>query len=235
VAEILLRQGKIDASLQTLNDARLKFPSEPAVTCALGIALSAAKRFPEAVSIFEQAVQDAGSGARDMLDTHFYFAFGAAAEQAGQVDKAVDLLKKAIDLDPQSAAEAYNYLGFMWVDRGIKLDEAGRLIKKALQIKPDEPAYIDSLGWFYFRKGDIKHAVETLKKAASLIHPEDATVDEHLGDAYAASNDTTQALDYWQRSAAIDKDNKEIAVKIAGARQKLAHSPPSLPSVPSVP
>jgi len=64
--------------------------------------------------------------------------------------------------------------------------------------------------------------VETLRKAASLIQPEDAIVDEHLGDAYAASGDTASALDYWQKAAAIDKENKEITVKIAGARQKLA-------------
>ena len=50
-------------------------------------------------------------------------------------------------------------------------------------------------------------------------------VDEHLADVYAAQNDTAQALTYWQKAAALDKDNKEIAVKIAGAKQKLAHQP----------
>jgi tetratricopeptide (TPR) repeat protein len=110
----------------------------------------------------------------------------------------------------------------MWVDRGMKLDEGAGLIRKALQMEPDNPAYIDSLGWYYFKKGELAQAVETLKKAATTIQPEDAVVDEHLGDAYSASNDTPHALDYWQRALAIDKDNKEIAVKIAGARQKLA-------------
>jgi tetratricopeptide (TPR) repeat protein len=120
----------------------------------------------------------------------------------------------------------------MWVDRGLKLDEAGELIKKALRMDPENPAYIDSLGWYFFKKGNFKQALETLKKAAALIKPEDATVDEHLGDAYAATSDTIHALEYWQRAAALDKDNKEIPVKIAGARQKLARQAPPANSTP---
>ena len=225
-AELLMRQGKLDTAIQTLNDARIKFPTEAQITCSLGIALSAAKRYREALGIFEQAVQEASQGQTEMLDSRFYFAYGSAAEQAGDLEQAALLLKKSIDLDPKSAAESYNYLGYMWADRGIKLDEAGELIKKALRLDPDNPAYLDSLGWYYFKKGDLKRAIELLMKAASLIKPEDPTVDEHVGDAFAASNDTAQALAYWQRAAAIDKDNKAITVKIAGARQKLAHSTP---------
>ncbi len=231
-ADLLIKQNKTDAAIRTLEDARVKFPSEAEIPYALGVALSAAKRYSDAVDVFEQTVDEAAAGETEMLDARFYFMYGAAAEQAGQVAKAAEMLKKSIDLDPPSAAEAYNYLGYMWVDRGLNLDEAGELIKKALKMDPNNAAYLDSLGWFYFKKGDLKQALATLQTAASLIKPEDATVDEHLGDVYAASNDTAHALDYWQRSAALDKDNKEIAVKIAGARQKLAGQgtpPPASP------
>jgi tetratricopeptide (TPR) repeat protein len=221
-AALLMKEKKVDAAIETLAEARARFPSEAQVTYSLGLALSEAKRYQEAVGIFEQAVQEASQGETEMLDAQFYFAYGAAAEQAGQVDKAAELLKRSIDLDPADAAEAYNYIGFMWVDRGQKIEEAGALIKKALQMDPRNAAYIDSLGWYYFKKGELTQAVETLKKAAKTIQPEDAIVDEHLGDAYAASNDMPHALDYWQRASTIDKENKEIAVKIAGARQKLA-------------
>jgi len=221
-AALLMKERKVDAAIQTLTDARTKYPDKAEITYSLGLAYSEAKRYRDALSIFEQAVQEASQGQTEMLDARFYFAYGAAAEQSGQVEKAAELLKKSIELDPQSAGEAYNYLGYMWVDRGLKLDEAGELIRKALQTEPENPAYVDSLGWYYYKKGDFKHAIETLKKAAAAIQPEDATVDEHLGDAYAASNDMAHALDLWQRAAALDKENKEIAVKIAGARQKLA-------------
>jgi tetratricopeptide (TPR) repeat protein len=227
-AALLMEEHKLDKAIQLLTDARTKFPDQVEVTYSLGLAYSEAKRFHEALAIFDQAVQEASVGGMDMLDSRFYFAYGAAAEQSGQVEKAAALLQKSIDLepDPQDAGEAYNYLGYMWVDRGMKLDEGGDLIKKALKIEPANPAYVDSLGWYYFKKGDFKDAIETLKKAAASIQPEDATVDEHLGDAYAAANDMTHALDLWQRAAALDKDNKEITVKIAGARQKLAHEGP---------
>ncbi|MGA3171078.1 MAG: tetratricopeptide repeat protein [Chthoniobacteraceae bacterium] len=221
-AALLMKLGKMDAAIQTLTDARTKFPTEAQVTYSLGLALSEAKRYPEALGIFEQAEQEASIGQTEMLDAQFYFAYGAAAEQSGQVEKAAELMKKSIDLDPANASDAYNYLGYMWADRGMKLDEAAGYIKKALQMQPDNAAYIDSMGWYYYKKGDFARAIEILKKAAKLIQPEDAVVDEHVGDAYAAAGDTNQAIDYWQRASALDKDNKEIAVKIAGARQKLA-------------
>jgi tetratricopeptide (TPR) repeat protein len=231
-AALLMKEKKTDAAVQTLTDARIKFPSEAQVTYALGLALSEAKRYPEALAIFEQAIQEAASGETEMLDAQFYFTYGEAAEQAGQVDKAAEMLKKSIELDPPSAAEAYNYIGFMWVDRGLKLDEAAGYIKKALQMDPDNPAYIDSLGWYYFKKGQYPQAVELLKKAAKLIQPEDPIVDEHLGDAYSAENDTAGALTWWQKALALDKDNKGIAVKIAGARQKLARQGTPAPATP---
>ncbi len=221
-AALQMKEQKLDAAVQTLNDARTKFPAEAEITYSLALALSEGKRYSEALEIFAEAVQEAADGQTGMLDGQFYRAYGEAADMAGQSDKAAEMLKKAIDLDPGNAADAYNDLGFMWVDHGVNLDEAGGLIKKALLMDPGNPAFIDSLGWYYFKKGDIPHALENLKKAASLIQPEDAEVDEHLGDAYAAANDETKALDYWTRSAGIDKQNKEILVKIAGARQKLA-------------
>ena len=229
-AALLMKEKKTDAAIQELTDARMKFPSEAEVTYALGIALGEAKHFQDALSTFEEADEEASTGETEMLDAQFYFSYAAAAEQAGQVDKAFALFKKSIDLDPESSAEAYNYMGFMWVDRGLKLDEAAGYIKKALQMDPNNPAYIDSLGWYYFKKGQYAQAVTLLKKAAKTIQPEDAIVDEHLGDAYSALNDTTNALDYWQKASALDKDNKEIAVKIAGARQKLARQSPPAPA-----
>ena len=234
-AELLIKENKVDAAIQILTDTRLKFPAEARVTYFLALALSESKQFHEALTIFDEAVQEASQGQTEMLPAQFYFDYGAAAEQCGELEKAAVLLKKSIQLDPQAAAQSYNYLGYMWVDRGMRLEEGGDLIKKALQMDPENPAYIDSLGWYYFKKGSLKEALETLKKAAALIKPADATVDEHLGDAYAATSDTAHALEYWQRAAALDKDNKEIPVKIAGARQKLVRQAPPAGSTPSTP
>jgi len=228
----LMKQGKLDEAVQTLNDARTRFPTEAEITYTLGIALSEGKRYQEAMDVFADAVQEASDGETEMLNGDFYRAYGEAAEEAGDLDKAAEMLRKAIDLDPGDAADACNDLGFMWVDHGMKLDEAADLIRKALVMEPGNPAFIDSLGWYFFKKGDYPHALENLKKAAALIQPEDAIVDEHLGDAYAASNEAGKALDYWQRASGIDKENKEILVKIAGARQKLARQGAPAPATP---
>lgn len=231
LADLDLKQKRAAAAIATLTDARTRFPNEARVTTFLGFALAEAKRFREAMGVFEEAQQEAAEGETSLLDAQFYFTYGAAAEQAGEVDKAADLLKKAIDLDPDNAAEPQNYLGFMWVDRNMHMEEAGGLIRKALKADPTNPAYIDSMGWYYFKKGDFKQALENLKRAAVTIHPEDPQVDEHVGDAYSASGDTAAALDYWQKAAALDRDNRELGVKIAGAREKLARQPAPSPAV----
>ena len=159
---------------------------------------------------------------------------GAASERAGLIDKAVELLKKSIELDPGSAAQAYNYLGYMWVEKGEKLDEAGDLIQRALDMEPDNPAYMDSLGWWFYKKGDAEKALEHLQKAAGSIKPEDAVVYEHLGDVYGKLNNVAQALVYWQKAATLDPDDKEeLAQKIENAKQKVtAHPAPGTQAEP---
>ena len=153
IAALQMKQKKYDLAIRTLSEARVKLPANPELTYSLGLALSEAKRYQESLAIFEQAQHEAENGQIQMLDAQFYFAYGAAAEQAGMVDKAAELLRKSIELDPQHSAEACNYLGYMWADRGQKLDEANELIKKALAMQPDNPAYMDSLGLVLFQKG----------------------------------------------------------------------------------
>src|ERR1700730_16700318 len=152
-AEVQLELKQYDRAISTLEEARRLFPV-PQITYSLAIALSTAKRFSEALPIFEAALQDAQSNEEELLDGSFYFNYGATAEQAGLVEKGGTVIAHSIDLDPSKAAQAYNYLGYMWVDRNINLDEAGSMIKKALEIEPENGAYLDSLGWFYFKKGD---------------------------------------------------------------------------------
>jgi Flp pilus assembly protein TadD len=91
-------------------------------------------------------------------------------------------MKRAIEINPQNAA-ALNYLGYTWAEMGIHLDEAERLIERALKIEPNDGFYIDSLGWVYYQKGDYMRAVEQLERAVEIT-VDDPTIIEHLGDAY---------------------------------------------------
>src|SRR5204863_287660 len=102
----------------------------------------------------------------------------------GLVDRAAELMRESIRLDPSNAAQAYNYLGYMWVDRDMNVEEAGDLIKKALELEPDNAAYRDSLGWYYYKKGESDKALKELLLAAETIKIGDSVVFDHIGDTY---------------------------------------------------
>ena len=99
---------------------------------------------------------------------------------------------KAIELNPRNAA-ALNYLGYTLADMGVQLDEAERLIRRALELQPNDGIYIDSLGWVYYQRGDYQRAVEQLERAVELAG-EDPTIVEHLGDAYQRLGQSDAAL-----------------------------------------
>jgi len=228
-AEVQLELRRYDQAISTLEEARRRFPI-PQITYSLAIALSTAKRYSDALPIFEAALQEAQSSEEELIDGNFYFNYGATAEQAGLVDKAATLLRKSIELDPSKAAQAYNYLGYMWVDRNLNLDEAGSMIRKALEIEPDNGAFLDSLGWFYFKKGDLSRALTELLHAADLFNPPDPVVYEHIGDTYRSLGNTPQALSYWQKAMNLDPQNQSIASKIDQAKAKMTSNPANSPT-----
>jgi tetratricopeptide (TPR) repeat protein len=234
-AELDLQLKQNDRAIATLQEARHRFPI-PQITYALAVGLSTAKRYSEALPVYEAALQEAKSGQQEIIDGNFYFNYGVTAEQAGLVDKAAGLLKKSIELDPSKSAQAYNYLGYMWIDRNLNLDEAGTMIRKALEIEPDNGAYLDSLGWYYFKKGEFSKALNELLHAADRVHPADPTVFEHIGDAYRSLGNVGQALNYWQKALKLDPQNQGLASKTDEAKAKYTANPvPSAPAPVSSP
>ena len=237
---IRAKPPRYDRAIDILQAARKKFTDRPALSYLLGIALSQAKRHNEALAAFSDAQALAETNREELLNAEFYFSYGAAAEQAGLFDKAAELLKRSIELDANNA-QSYNYLGYMWADRNEHLDEAGELIKKAIALEPDKGEYLDSLGWFYFRKGDFDRALKELLHAQENVlleeQKDDATVLDHIGEAYLKLGKTAEALSAWQKSLAIE-ENKKVAEKIEAAKQKLTKgndTPPPAPAVESAP
>ena len=157
LAELLIGPLKeSERAVKVLTEARQRFPNAPEFTYYLALALREAKHPQQAVSTFEEALNEAQGENEGVLNARFYFDYGAAADQAGLYDKAADLLRKSIALDPANAAEAYNYIGFMWAEHNLHLDEAEEMIGRALQLDPNNGAYLDSLGWLYYRKGKVR-------------------------------------------------------------------------------
>jgi tetratricopeptide (TPR) repeat protein len=228
LAELLigpLREGERAVTL--LTEARQRFANAPAFTYYLALALREAKHPQQAVTMFEEALNEAQGENEGLLNARFYFDYGAAADQAGLYDKAADLLRKSIALDPASAAEAYNYIGFMWAEHNLHLDEAEEMIGRALQMDPNNGAYLDSLGWVYYRKARYDEALNELLRAAQNLTRDDSIVFEHIGDAYSKLNRIPQALDFWQKAIALDPGNKLLADKIEKTRTTISKGPPA--------
>ena len=228
LAELLLGTLKDpDRAVKLLGEARRRFPGAPEIVYYLGIAQREAKQSQQAVATFEEALHEGQlEEEADFVNAKFYFNYGAAAEQAGLYDKAADLLRKSIALDPDNSAETFNYLGYMWADHNMNLDEAETMIRRALQSEPNNPSYLDSLGWVEFRKGQFDRALNDLLQAAKTAPREDPVVFEHIGDTYLKLNRTREALEAWQKALSLDPKNKNLADKIQTTKKTIGKDLP---------
>jgi tetratricopeptide (TPR) repeat protein len=221
---LLFRTGRIDKVIERSAEACKLFPQVPFFTYVHARALAAARRSDEAMRVFERALVESSASDPLVLSGAFYFDYGCAAQQAGRYNKAAELFKKSIELDPENP-DTYNALGYMWAEQKTNLDEAEVLIRKALAVEPANGAYLDSLGWLYYQKGKYDAALTELLRAAKALPEPDAVVQEHIGDAYRALNRTAEAVLYWQKSMQLDPSNKGLVVKIDAATDKVAQKP----------
>jgi tetratricopeptide (TPR) repeat protein len=155
---------------------------------ALADSLARANRTEESLAVLRAAV------AARPRDEELLFALGAAYDRAGQAEVAVAQMRALLAVNPDHP-EALNFVGYTYAEQGVRLDEAERLVRRALELKPRSGHILDSLGWVLFRRGEARQAVELLEQADALAGP-DATILEHLGDAYRATarlGDATQA------------------------------------------
>jgi tetratricopeptide (TPR) repeat protein len=228
LAELLLGPLKEDErAVEVLSEARAHFPRMPEITYYLAIAQREAKHAQESVATFEEALHEAELEDAEITNARFYFDYGAAAEQAGLYDKAADLFKKSIAIDPASAADAYNYLAYMWADHNMRLGEADEMIRLALQADPNNGAYIDTLGWLEYRQGKFDQALVDLLRAAQKLTRDDPVVFEHIGDTFAKMNKMAQAVDAWQKALNLDPKNKSLSEKIDNAKTKMTKGQPA--------
>jgi tetratricopeptide (TPR) repeat protein len=229
LAELFLGPLKdADRAVSLLTEARHRFMGAPEIVYYLAIAQSEAKQTQQAVATFEEALHEAQLDPdNDMMNARFYFNYGATAEQAGLYEKAADLLRKSIALDPANSAEACNYLGYMWADHNMNLDEAETMIKRALELEPNNASYLDSLGWVEFRKAKFDQALNNLLLAVKTADHEDPVIFEHVGDAYFKLNRISEALESWQKALALDPKNKNLANKIERTKAPIGNGPPA--------
>jgi tetratricopeptide (TPR) repeat protein len=149
-------------------------------------------------------------------DIDLQFELGSAYERAGDHDNAEKMFLTVLARQPDHAA-TLNYLGYMWADANRNLDRAADMLLRAVSQEPRNGAYVDSLGWVYFRQGKLDLALKYLTDATRLL-PRDATVHEHLGDVFARQGNYSRALEAYRLALTLDlepKDEEKIRSKIA--------------------
>ncbi len=234
-------------ALQAGKEALAKYPADPAIRTSHALLLGENGQTDDAVKILRaQLHSDAGdretylniaqvyergrrykeaeeaARAAEVLpgqareNEMVWFLLGAIYERQKFFDKAEEQFKKVLAVNPKNAP-VLNYYGYMLGDLGIRLDEAEALVQQALKEDPFNGAYLDSLGWIYFKENKLGASESTLRKAVERER-HDATIHAHLGDLYAkmgrgdlAAAEWEKSLVEWRRSLPADMESDKVA------------------------
>jgi tetratricopeptide (TPR) repeat protein len=145
--------------------------------------------------------------------------------EAGRTGDRERTLRQILSAAP-SDHRALNELGYLLATRGEQLDEAITLVRRALESEPNNGAYLDSLGWAYFRRGDLGEAQKYLAAAAQRM-PDNSEILDHLGDVHARRGELREAIDAWTRALAADGQGIQrpaIEQKIGNAKVKMQNA-----------
>jgi len=206
VAEFQFRSGDRRAAADVLD--RLAASKEAERALAAADVYARLKEYAPAVRVARDAIK------RFPESPDALFRLGSSLERAGNSAEAERIFSKLLEMRPNDSA-AQNYLGYMWADRGENLEKAQVLLEKAVGREPRNGAYLDSLGWVYFRMGKLETAQLNLLEAHRR-EPDDPTIEEHLGDLSERQGNVARAVSHWERALTLkpeepDKVRKKLA------------------------
>ena len=164
------------------------------------------QRENKALEVLEKAIETSP----DDPDTNYWL--GIAHQAVGNLEQAEHYLRTTIALSPERE-DAYNALGYFFAEHGTNLDEAVSLIQKALKKSPTNGAYLDSLGWAYFKQGKLNDALKQLEKAV-IYMPNSVEVQDHLGEVYLKKGRKKEAVAAWQKAIQLSPGNTAILEKL---------------------
>jgi tetratricopeptide (TPR) repeat protein len=216
-ASLMGEQGHVNQAVTLLRELSKGQTKDPGIELAIAQVYLTAKKYDQAQSTVEGLLQQKNldSSNREYAE----FLLGSIYERQKNIDGAEDQFRKVLATDPLNS-EAANYLGYILADRGIDLDESVKYIQQALKLQPNNAAYLDSLGWAYYKMKRYDLAQPPLEKAASLLSS-DPTVLDHLGHLYLAMGKKKEAAQEWERALkewpkAVDSDfDAKQAAKLA--------------------
>ena len=190
-ARVLERSGALREAERILRSAVAKWQTADLYE-ALSENLQRQGRGGEAVKLLEEAVRERPE------EQGLRFVLGAAYERDGELEQSLAHLRAALTTNPDNPT-VLNFIGYTLAEHGRDLDEAEGMVRRALELKPGTGAYLDSLGWVYFRRGDNDQALSLLEQAAAL-EPDEPVIADHLGDAYSRAARKADAA-RWYRNA----------------------------------
>jgi Flp pilus assembly protein TadD len=201
-------------SLERVDDAKAQlerlvaqYPKDVRPLDALGNILRSHERYKEARDNYSRALVLTPAPVKD--NWTLFYSRGVCNERLKDWPAAEADFKKALALAPDESL-VLNYLGYSWVDQGRNLKQAMDYIRKAVKLKPDDGYYVDSLGWAYYRLGNLALAVENLERAVEL-KPDDPIINDHLGDAYWRVGRTFEAKYQWQQALTLKPEDELVA------------------------
>jgi len=204
-AAALQAAGKPEAGIEVLRGLTKTYKAIPTVFTALGDALRRESRFAEATKAYDDAINLLPEAKASQW--FLYYARGITLERQGKWDAAEKDFRFALTLAPDQPL-VLNYLGYGLVEKGLKMDEAQKMIETAVAKRPNDGYITDSLGWVLYSIGKFKEAVPPLEKAVELT-PVDPIVNDHLGDAYWMVGRKLEARFQWRRALSFDPEEKD--------------------------
>jgi len=231
-ALLLAERGEADQAAQLLRGLLDNSAEDREIHLTIAQVYERTRRYAEAETAARRAEQlSEGAAEKEVA----WFLLGAIYERWHRYDQAEQQFKKVLEVNARHSG-ALNYYGYMLADRGVRLPEAVTLIERALAIEPHNGAYLDSLGWAYYKLGRYADAEQHLRRAAERSS-HDPTIREHLGDVYAklgrheeAHQQWDKALVEWKRTSPAEYDpEKVVAVekKLRESKSRLAQQNPA--------
>lgn len=217
------RQKKSDLAQKTVQDGLKVVPDHPELLLVQGMLFHEADKFAEALEQYQKVARieltyQHRQAPEYNLGTlaQAYFNQGVVLDKQGKFDDAIASMKKVIDVQPDNA-DAYNYIGYSFADKGIQLDDAKRYMENALKLDPENPYYLDSMGWVHFKRGEYALAQASLEKAVENLktsQKDDAVIFDHLAQVFLKQGQKQQAVAQWKKASALDPANKDFSEKI---------------------
>jgi len=197
---------RTDEAKKRLTKLIAEQPANTEAIMALGNIQRGRKEFSECADVYSKGVATISTPERP----HWliYYFRGICNERAKKWSAAESDLKTALKLYPDQP-HVLNYLGYSWVDQGINLDEGMRMIRRAVEQRPDDGYIVDSLGWAYYRLGNYDEAVKHLERAVEL-KPDDPTINDHLGDGYWKTGRFIEAQFQWSHAKDLKPEPEDL-------------------------